>query len=732
MRRVADRGVYRWFVCAVVAVLLFTTGLSADTPEKTPPAPPPDSWAGQLEALGTWVGKRKGAACSERCFTLTRLKLGGSASSGNLKFELEGNLLVDGPYPVPLFGVPRHVRIEQATESGKPAAIGFEGDHYYYAATSRRFVLKGALVLDEDRALSIPGPLNALEADLTDGRCVEGTRLSGITGATIHFDRAITTQPSAEPTVFQLSRAVRVGREIDFEYKLVMRSGADLGVVRLPLAFGERVLEVTGAGGFRVEGTTLLLPTSGHSADIRIAGTLAQVGTFKPDERSPYEWWLFESDAEHRVTVKSDARQLDSAESPIPRKLPTSRLYLAQRGQQLEVSIQTLSSVDVLAAVVRSHERTVVLTRKGDLVSDETLGYENNGIDYLFMNPDGRPIYLATDGKAERIMHKEKGAEEIMVPLRTGSHSVHLQALAQTGIGGLFGRVEVPLATYPLTASRVGVRLGLPALVYPLAFLGGDRAEWFLDEGDFIAMIIAAAVAWIALRGWLRRVLGAIALGGLWFIAEPLFVAAIGLIVLGALVWMLGRLLAGKKLLWAMALLVMGGGFILLVALFSVAVVPKYRAAQRYEPVPASAPAEVSEAREQGAVGAGAAKDDAPAGTRAKSDAYTRRGNFMAQDAAGGVLEGVTPVALTLPQYERSVYATRELVTRERPFRPVLVYATAWAAWPLALGWLLCIAALLRMYRPLLIALLGRIRERLARGSAAPSAGSPPDAPTAA
>jgi hypothetical protein len=102
----------------------------------------------------------------------------------------------------------------------------------------------------------------------------------------------------------------------------------------------------------------------------------------------------------------------------------------------------------------------------------------------------------------------------------------------------------------------------------------------------------------------------------------------------------------------------------------------------------------------------------------------------MAQDAVGGVLEGVTPVALTLPQYERSVYATRELVTRERPFRPVLFYATAWAAWPLGIGWLLCIGALVRIYRPALLAFSTRVRERLARGSAAPSADSPPpDAP---
>jgi hypothetical protein len=716
--RLADRCGSGWFIVTVVALLLWATDLSADPPDKTPP-PPPDSWVGQLEALSSWIAKHKGTRCSERCFTLARLRLGGSVASGSLKFELEGNLLVDGPVAVPIFGAPAHVRIEQATESGKPAPIGFEGDRYYYAATSRRFVLKGTLAMDDDRALSIPGPLNTLEADLSDGRCVEGSRLSGLLTTTIHFDRAVTTQPGVEPTVFQLSRAVRVGREIDFEYKLVMRSGADLGVVRLPLAFGERVLDVAGAGGFRIDGATLVLPTAGHNAEIRISGTLPQVGSFQPDERSPYEWWLFESDAEHRVTVKGDARQHDSAESPINRKLPTSRLYLAQRGQKMDVSIQTLSTVDVLAAVIRSHDRTVVLTRKGDLVADETLSYENNGIDYLLMNPDGRPIYLAADGKAERIMHKEKGAAEIMVPLRTGSHTVHVQALAQTALAGLFGRLEVPLATYPLTASRVGVRLGLPALIYPLAFVGGDRAEWFLDEGDVLAMAVAAAMAWLALRGWLRRVLGAIVLAGLWFIAEPLFVATVGVVVLIAFFWLLGRLLSGKKLALAVAAAVLGGGFFLLVAIVAVTLRPGASPKRQYEPVPASV-ASPEESREQAAPYGGAAKDDAPSGARAKGD-LARRGNFMAQDAAGGVLEGVTPVALTLPQYERSVYATRELVTRERPFRPVLFYATAWSAWPLGIGWLVCLGALIHIYRPTLFAISARIRERLARGSSAPA-----------
>jgi hypothetical protein len=696
---------------AFVVLALAPNDSHADAPSDKPaPAaekPPSDSWAGQLEALGRWVAQRQGSSCTERCFTLSRLRLGGSVASGLLKFELEGNVLASGMHPVPLFGAPAHVRIQQATEGGKPAAIGFEGERYYFATSARHFVLKGSIALDEDRVLTIPGPLNSLETDLADGRCVEGSRLSGLSGTTVHFDRALAKQPSVEPTVFQLSRAVRVAREINFEYRLVMRSGTDLGVVRLPLSFGERVLEATGVAGFRVDGGELVLPTSGHSADIRITGTLAQVGSFKTDDRSSYEWWLLESDAEHRITVTGDARQVDSAESPIARTLPTSRLYMVQRGQHIDVAVQTLASIDVLAAVVRDHERTVVLTRRGDLVSDETLHYENNGIDYLLMNADGRPIYLATDGKSERILHRDKGAPEVMIPLRTGSHAVRVQSLSQAGVGALFGKVEVPLSTYPLTASRVGLRLGLPAFVYPIALLGGDRPEMFVDEEDFVALAAAAFFALVLFRSWTTRVLGAIAIGGLWFISQALFTAVIGIIVLGGLVWLAGRFLSGTKLVVVAGMLLLGGAFFLSVALVAVSFTGK-RAASRASEY-AEAPASVTVAPP-----ADVAKEEGPGGKG--RDVAGKTGNFLAQNAAGGVLEGVTPVALTLPAYERSTYASRELVTRERPFRPVLLYATSWAILPLGVAWLACVVALLRAHARWLSDLFSRVRARLARG----------------
>lgn len=672
--------------------------------------PPPDSWAGQLEMLSRWVDQRRGPGrCAERCYALDRLRITGAVGEGPLQFELSGGVLADGPVAIPLFGPPAHLRIEAVLDDGRPASrreaapISFAEGHYYLWTAARRFVLRGSLWLEGDLTLLVAGPLNTFEADVTGGSVAEGAQLSGLSGATLHFSRdGGAAAQSAGPTVFQLARAVRVGREVSFEYRLVLRSGSDLGVVRLPLAFGEKVLDVTGASGFRIEGGELVLPTSGRTAEMTISGTLPKVGGFSPDPRSAYEWWLFESDVEHRLTVKGDIRQVDAAESPIPRTQATSRLLLLKRGQRVEVEVEPLAGVDVLAAVVREHRRTLILTERGDLVADDALTYENNGIDYLTYAPGGRPIFLATDGKAQRIMHQGAAAEEVLVPLQTGSHRIQVQSLAQAVVRPLGGSMELPMPSYPLTASEVALTVGLPERVVPLALLGGDRPVWFADSGDAVAVAFGFVAAWIAVRpggapsrGRLRalRALGGLIMAGLWFVAPATFVALLVGIATAGAAWLVGRLFRGTSRAVAMVVLLGMGGIALLVGLFAVSA-GRYRG-ERWNSSYETSMAPPSSAR------------------IAKLDDQAKGGGSLAP--GGAVLEGVTPVALTLPDYDRAVQASRELVTRDRVFHPVLIYTTSSALVPLALLWLAGATILLAAHRAPLTELYRRAAVRLSR-----------------
>ena len=713
-------------VLLAVAALLVGGSTAAQTPsntgDSTSTPPPDDSWAAQLEHLVQWANQKKASSdCQKNCFTLQRLRLTGDVASGPITFELEGGVLTDGPYPVPLFGPASRVLLGDVKENGKPASIGFDGDTYYLHTASRHFVLRGTFELRGDQALAIPGPLNTLDADLTGARVVEGARLSGLAATTIHLDKSSGADAAPEPTVFQLSRSILVSREVQFTYALTLRSGTELGVVKLPLRFGERVLDVSGATGWRVENQELLIPTSGRAVELKITGTLPKVGAYSTDPRSGYEWWLFESDPEHRLSVTGDGKQVDATQSPIPRTQASARLFLLKGGAKLEVSVQTLASTEVLAAIVKSQRRTAVLTRKGDLVFDDALTYENNGIDYLLYAPGGRPIYLATDGTAERIMHREDKPTEVMVPLRTGGHAARIQSLTSFSPALFGGRVAIPMPTYPLTASRAAVIVGLPEGYVALAAVGGDKAKLIVGIGDAVAVLLAFVAAWLALRTTRRRLAGAVVLTGIWFASAPIFVFALGLLALGGLVWLLSRLLSGPKLISAVVGLVLVGLFVTVVALLGVATMGRSAAPDAVAEAPASPPMP--------------SRDSASPATDALDRTDDKRtGNWMAQHADGGVLEGVAPVALPLPSYGSSIRLTRELVTKDRPFHPVVYYVTEWVVLPLGALWLIVLGWLIRAHRDPLRAARQWLRGKLAKRPVempAPKAADEPAEPVA-
>jgi hypothetical protein len=731
-------------VLAALLVLLFSVrDAHAQRAAAAPPhAPAPGSWGAGLDSIATWLAQRSAATpCTEHCFVLTRLRLTGAAD-GDMRFALEGAVLADKPLAVPLFGSPTRAHIDHVTENGKPAAVGFEDDHWFVLTASRHFVIEGSLTLAGDLTLTIPGPLDALDAELARGHVVEGAHLSGLAGLTVHFDRDVGAA-AAEPPVFQLSRAVRIGRETTFEYHLVLRSGNDLGVVRLPLAFGEKVLDVHGSTGWTLQSAELVLPTAGRVADITIAGTLPLLPRFEPDSRSAYEWWLVESDVEHRLTTGGDARHVDVAQSPIARTLPNARLFFVARGQHLEVSAQALVATEALAAVVRDHQRKIILTGPGDLVTDDVLTYDNDGIDWLSWPADGRAVFLGTDGRAERLMRQADGARDLLVPLRMGSHSVHLQSLASVAIGELGGALKVPTPSHALTTSHVTVQVGLPARVHPLAVLGGDEAWFAFSRWDAAVLVASIVLAAALLRGRLRRVLGVAVLVGLWFAVPFAWEVVVGAtLVLTA--WSWARLLPrGLRVVARIGLAV-------LVLVVGAMARPTSRGTGAGD-YGALAPGSSSPvAGDEGGRAAPFSKTPAaPTPSPAEDvDGYEDLdkngvgnlpvfgqaiGSMNMRRAVGGIAQGVAPVELPLPAYERSVVVSRELVTRDRPLVANVYYITTAGLAPLVGVWLACVAWLARLYAAAIADFVRRLRERLARRSD-PDPGPAPAAvpPTAA
>lgn len=645
----------------------------------------------QLEELARWVDGRRAARCVEACFVLTSLRVVGAVGKP-LDFELEGGVLTDGPFAVPLFGPPSRVRIEQAFEGKKPAAIGFVGDRYFLFTDARHFVLRGRMTLERDLMLAIAGPLNVFDAELSSGRIAEGAHLAGLLGTTLHF-QAGDARPPSEPSVFQLARAIRIGREIAFEYRLTLKSGAELGVVKLGLRYGERVLDVHGASAWRVEGTELLLSTAGREAELTVRGVLPKLGKFTPDERSAYEHWLVEGDGEHRLVIDTAARRVDASESPIARTQAAARLYLLTRAEHLDVTAQPLGSTAVLAAIVRTQQRTAVLSRRGDLVFDDTLSYENNGIDFLPFSPAGRPIFLANDGQPERLVNGgDEG--EVLIGLRKGSHVARVQAIAQTKLERFAGVLRVPFGSQPLATSSAELTLGLPEAIFPVVAVGGDRPVWFVGAADAVAVLLGFLPGWILLPTRLRRVGAGVALGGLWFVSPGTFVVLIAGCAIGFAVWLLSRFLRGLQLASAGVIIVGAGALAIVLSLTTASMRSPERPPLR-EPSSTAVAAAATDAHNA----KGGDKDESSAAIGGKT----------------ALLPGAIPVALPLPAYARAVTLRRELVTRERPFVPEVVYLTSWTVGALIALWGALTLAVVLVHRKELLGLVERARGRLVK-----------------
>jgi hypothetical protein len=302
---------------------------------------------------------------------------------------------------------------------------------------------------------------------------------------------------------------------------------------------------------------------------------------------------------------------------------------------------------------------------------------------------------------------------------------------------GLFGgAMTVPTPTHALATSRATLTLGLPSRVRPIAVLGGDRPWLAFGTEDALALAASVVLALLALRGRVRRTLGAVALGGLWLLSAGAWAVLVGAGIVSVAAWAAARLLPRGPRLAAWTAIG--------VAAFAVGVASMGRHAPSHpvSNVTATPVAgfggdlknrDLEKSKQQLDKAGEQLEQDVTIPVAAQTVVNGKEG-WMGEINArvaidGGVVQGVAPVALTLPAYERSIVITRELVTRDRPLTMHLVYVTSAGLAPLVGLWLICLAWLLRLHSIEIARLVRAVRERLARQPEADPATPAPAAP---
>jgi hypothetical protein len=558
----------KWFNILIFLVLFQVAVMGSDKV-----SPVPNSLAWQMEELMNWLIKTRNLVPEKQTagpplYVIDSLDLNGSVEKNRFTFHMKGHVISKQPALVPLFGPPDGVMLKNVTLNGQPAVVEFEEKNYYFVRTKEtNFAVKGNVSFPEPFGFIVPGPVNLFSADFSDGRVVEGNFLPGVKQATLHLKRGGKDQKieaDVKP-LFQIARAVRIQKEVTFEYGVTVRSGKEISQVVIPMVFGEIVLEVPGVKGWKMENKNLVVPASGRSVSFTVTGRLPEAGVFKTDDRSSYEWWLIESDVEHRVTVDTPGKPVDASKSPLKRKLSSSRLFLLSQGQELSIGVNPLKALDAFAVGIASQFRKIIWTKGGEVVAEDRVFYNNNGLDYIPFDCKAKPLYFEVDGAAKTILSEDAVPEsQILVPLKKGKHTFRVQSIFKAVPSFFGGFLQVPTASHDLMVSRSSVRLGMPSGIFPLWYSGGERLKPLLDLKDFLFIGLSLLFALVLFQGYRVRIAGFISFTGLYILFPGVSLFLITAIFAGFLLVLINRKVKGRKRWLAMVLVCTAGvGFFL-------------------------------------------------------------------------------------------------------------------------------------------------------------------------
>ncbi|OYT27787.1 MAG: hypothetical protein B6U97_00550 [Candidatus Altiarchaeales archaeon ex4484_96] len=589
----------------------------------------------------------------EDIYTLERITLSGDLEKNLLIIQGTGEIIQGENVKVYLFGPASDVLVTDLKINGQETTVSFDDGGYFFIADEGLIKLEGKLIIRTigQIILHVNGPINKLEFDLEHGYAIDGDRF-GV------YKNRITLQRSEKVAMlidgnFRYTYAERNS----FNYLIYFKAyGSSLGSYTLDLPNNEIVSSVSGAMKWEQSGNKLLLDLQSNEASISITGLFSTREIRVPLKEDKHHV-LIESDPEKKISISTNAREIDLSESSMNSQYSNARAFIASRNNGFSVTVKQLEVLPSLSASVRMATNQIAITEKGSIVGEMNYDYANTGMDYIEIDAPGTPLYASTDRAAVKLTKEEK----LFLSFPKTEHgNLDLVYFTTTNPLGPITMIEIPLAKTDLPITTANTYIYLPASYRVLNTFGAEGGSELPAPETTILFIIILFLLSAAVKQNKKFITGYIVFSiGLFTFNLGLFTLLVGL-TLAAIARK--NLPAGFNLRWVLA------GAALLVAVFMLLIVPIL-------------------IWQMGVFSMGSSQVTRMEGNYATVDEATAPGapkglQIIGEDSEGAITvptrTGVYPVKLELPKTGKTITVRNHLVTKEKQISLTVLLIADW------------------------------------------------------
>ncbi len=429
------------------------------------------------------------AESSSELYSLEIVNISGNVENNELLINGYGKVLKGNSVKIYLLGPSDEILIKDLRVNNSPERVSFDEKGYYFVANkSFNFSAKIQLLGLGQASLFVPGPVNQLFFDISNGYVVGGNKHYGLLNENIVIQRDEETALLVEGDFHYL-----IEDKKSFTYKIDFQSyGEGLSTYSLNLLNNEDIVSVVGALDYEVRDNVLELDLSGSSATVIIKGFFEK-NYLKIPLRNDSHDILIESEAEKKITISTSAESIDLSESSITPKYSNARAYLAEYNDFFSINVQDLTLLPSLVFSVDYAYNEIAVDEKGSVLGELRYSYANTGQDYLRMSIPGTPLYAATGEGAVKLTTDEANKSMLLALPKTNYGILELVYFKTRKPLSFFNSINLPLVNTTAPVSEMSTSIYLPSHYYVVYTFGAEGGSELPSLGSiifFLAVVI--------------------------------------------------------------------------------------------------------------------------------------------------------------------------------------------------------------------------------------------------